>query len=548
MKNYNKIIGAVLAGALLAGCNDLDTQPLGNTITSDQKSEVVAIDPDKAVASVTGISGSLIAVASITGDSQSYQWDFGIPATMLTYDLRGIDMYSVDMGYNWFLGAMQLSDALPTDPDPQYLWRYQYNTILACNTLLATLNPAINPEGTEKTDYENKLYAAQGFGYRAFSYLNLIQTFQFTYAGNETAPGVPVLTDENADEVAANGAPRGTVQDVYDQIMSDLNTAISYLEGNPLTPATIVADKSNRFIGLAAAYGLRARANLLMNKWSEAAADAQAAISHSGCQPLSIAQASRPGFSSLDESNWIWGMAVAETDRCVTTGIVNFPSMMGSLCRGYATIVGAAKWINNSLYNSIPQSDVRKGWWLNANGQSPNLNAQEMAYVNSITFQPDFGSLPYMQVKFAPYKGVIGQDVNACDIPLMRVEEMYLILAEAQGMQAPATGAQTLTDFIKTYRDPAYKCTAATAQDLQDEVWRQRRIELWGEGLSYFDLLRLKKPLNRIGSGCTPTTCYNVAADDPVLIYPIPQSEITGNKAINSSDNNPGGSRPTPVQ
>ncbi len=35
---YTKIFAALLAGAMMAGCNDLDTEPQGNTITSDQVS------------------------------------------------------------------------------------------------------------------------------------------------------------------------------------------------------------------------------------------------------------------------------------------------------------------------------------------------------------------------------------------------------------------------------------------------------------------------------------------------------------------------------
>ena len=37
-------------------------------------------------------------------------------------------------------------------------------------------------------------------------------------------------------------------------------------------------------------------------------------------------------------------------------------------------------------------------------------------------------------MKYGPYKGVMAQSTNASDIPLMRVEEMYLILAEAQAI------------------------------------------------------------------------------------------------------------------
>ena len=48
-----KIFASALASVLLVGCNDLDTEPLGAVVTSDQKEEVVKNDPEMVSASVT---------------------------------------------------------------------------------------------------------------------------------------------------------------------------------------------------------------------------------------------------------------------------------------------------------------------------------------------------------------------------------------------------------------------------------------------------------------------------------------------------------------
>ena len=84
------------------------------------------------------------------------------------------------------------------------------------------------------------------------------------------------------------------------------------------------------------------------------------------------------------------------------------------------------------------------------------------------------------QLKFGSY-GDAPQASGAIDVPLMRVEEMYLILAEAQGMLTPTTGAKTLSDFVKTYRQPDYSFNGSTPDAVRKEVWRQRRIELWAK-------------------------------------------------------------------
>ena len=537
MKTYNKILATALAGVLLVGCNDLDTEPQGSTITSDQKSEVASVDPSKVFASVSGIPSMLKVYCAISTD----HYDCGWPANFLFLDQRGEDMYSIDHGYNWYGSAMRMNDSNPSSETTYEIWGNCYKMIRAVNGVLATVMPVIDPQATDESTMLNKFYAAQALAFHALAYETLAQAYQFNYVGHETAPCVPIITYENSDQVAADGAPRASVEDVYQLILSDLNTAIEFMTGNPNKPETVLASGSKRFASLAAAYGLRARAYLLMGKWSEAAADAQAAISNFSGSPLSQAEASVPGFNDIEEHNWMWGIDIDETDRVVTSGIINFPSHMGSLCYGYASFVGAWKWINNQLYASISSSDVRKNWWLNENGTSAGLTEDQTAFLE------EKGATPFVQVKFAPYNGVIDTSVNASDVPLMRVEEMYLILAEAQAMTSPATGLQTLVDFVKTYRDSNYAPQLSTTEAVRDEVWRQRRIELWGEGFSYFDLLRLNKDLDRRNGGWPVTCNYYVQAGDGVLLLCLPQSEITSNSQISSADNNKGGSRPDPV-
>ncbi|MDE7408203.1 MAG: RagB/SusD family nutrient uptake outer membrane protein, partial [Muribaculaceae bacterium] len=294
-------------------------------------------------------------------------------------------------------------------------------------------------------------------------------------------------------------------------------------------------------VSLATAYGIRARVNLVMNKWADAATEAQAALSTTDATPMSMAEVSVPTFASMDEHNWMWGIYVDEQDRVVTSGIVNYPSHMGSLNYGYAT-VGAWRMVNKQLYNSIPDTDVRKGWFLDEDATSKNLSAAQQSFLD------ESGAPAYTQVKFAPYQNVIYQHTNANDLPLMRVEEMYYILAEAQAMGGSATlGAKTLQDFVQQYRDPSYTCTAATAEAVQTAVWNQRRVEFWGEGISYLDLMRLNKGLDRRGGGWEPEYVYNIPAGDQIMVLCIPQSETNRNPLISPGDNNPSAARPTAV-
>ena len=540
MKWYNYIVAVLLTGAVLAGCTKLDTEPTGSTITSKQKAEVIASNPGMVSASVSGITAmfSVYMNAILTASRHN---DFGYPAVMLFLDTRGVDMVGLDIGYNWFSYGLDFTDCRFTDQVTQNVWATLYNQIYSANQVVAIMEKdqlaekLKNGETISEAENLSLYYLAQALAIRAFDYFNLAQIYQFTYKGNEDKPCVPLILDTNANEAAADGCPRSTVQQVYDQINEDLDFAIQFLE------ATTITRPDKRYVDACVAHGIRARVRLVMNDWAGAEADAAYVLENTDATPISFKEASKPGFKKMTEPNWLWGIAIAETDRVVTSGIVNWPSHMGSLNYGYAS-VGAWRMINHKLYNTIPASDARKGWFLDADSMSPNLTAEQQAYVID-----EAGCPGYTQVKFAPYNDELYVSTNANDIILMRVEEIYLILAEAQAHNNKvADAAKTLGDFVTTYRDPSFTVAAEEAA-VVDATILQRRIELWGEGQSYFDILRLNKGMDRRGGGFDAKFVFNLPADDPHLIYQLPKSEIEANKAISDADNNPDGGTAEPV-
>ena len=66
--------------------------------------------------------------------------------------------------------------------------------------------------------------------------------------------------------------------------------------------------------------------------------------------------------------------------------------------------------------------------------------------------------------------------------------------------------------------------------------------------MSYFDLLRLKKGVDRRGAGFEDKYVFNVEPTHPYLIFRIPEDEIQANKMLSDNDNNEAGAAPTPVQ
>ena len=136
---------------------------------------------------------------------------------------------------------------------------------------------------------------------------------------------------------------------------------------------------------------------------------------------------------------------------------------------------GPFTMIASELYDKISNNDFRKLSFIaprdhELSGQEPLLitdkNDDNYMYADF----PDYAS-----IKFRPGGGTPddAKVAAACDYPVMRVEEMYLIQAEAAAHQEPSRGAQLLTNFVKSYRNPGYECAAVSVNGVVDECFIQ---------------------------------------------------------------------------
>lgn len=527
-----------MVGVLAVGCNDLDTEPLGGTITSAQKEQVLADNPDMAEAGVNALPAGLRLYgynSSLYG--KSLHNDFGFPSMALGLDSRGTDLIGPNTGYNWYSAQASFADWGGTYFANLIYWNTCYSLIKSANTVASTITP-------DTDNPELQYFLGQSLCYRALCYYYLANMYQLTYAHNPDAPCVPILTPENMVDAAVNGNPRATVAQVWQQVVDDCTLAIDLLE-KAAQAGNVRPDK--RFVDASVVYGLRARAYLTTEQWALAEADAQKAIqlaSAQGIRPYTIAESSVPGFYKLTNPNYMWGIEQLSS-MSYTQGVANFASMLCCwMPNGYGAV--CPRTISKKLYAAIPATDSRKNWWLNENGDIPaTLPSAYAAYLNNEL--GDAGKPPYTNVKFAAADNDPGKPNGAVDFPMMRIEEMYLILAEAQGMQSPSTGAATLQSFVKTYRNPNYSCTLTDKNALRNEVWLQRRIEFWGEGLSYFDIMRLQKGIDRRGCGFDVAWVFVIDPEDPVMRYQITQEEAQTNSLIGDVTEGADWVTPTPV-
>ena len=542
MKLYKISLLTLGAALCFTACDDLDEQLYeGGSLTTEQVNETVAALPERVDATFSGMYNMMGDGGSgrvFTNSSRAD--DFAFVMAALSLSLEGGDAFGSDNNYNGFIVASEISNRNPDYANPYIRYKVPYNQLGAANDV-------INQIGEDATDQEAIYKVAQAKALRAFDYMALAPYFQGSYETCKDLPCIPVLTP--GVDYANN--PRATVGEVYDVILEDLNWAIDHLQGFKRANKTLV--------DLNVAYGLRARANLYMGNWAAAAADAEKAME--GYTPASRDEVSKPAFCDLNDHNWMWGILITE-EKASSYGYRTAASWTSAFTHnGYGPATQNTPMINNLLWKKIAATDVRKGWWLDGNSESPNLAGVEWvedgvvkAVGNAIaSYVDDSGDkdilLPFTNVKFGMKSG-IGSTINANDWPLMRVEEMILIQAEGLLKSGNEAQAKTvLESFVKTYRDPAYFAEFG-GRTLADEIWFQRRIELWLEGFSIVDARRLNKPIVRFHAGDDDSNIpdafkFNIKADDQWLNMRFPTTETDTNAGI---VNNEGGSQPESKQ
>ena len=531
MKTRRYIYIGILAAVV--SCSHMDElTPQGGIVLAEQVQKVNSVIPSRADASFNGMYTRLGAPGSVFGGTRPDDWGFLMIG--FSNDIEAADVVLANSGYNWFSACGNLTSRNADYANPYVRYAAPYNEIAAANEVLKAYTYS-------SEDKEVRYKIAQARAVRAFAYLNLAPYFQFGYAaGASDLPCVPLVT-ETTTNFTEN--PRATVAEIYTLIIEDLTFAIENLEGY------VRSDKSR--IDRQVAYGLRARAYLNMEEWSLAAADAAKAAA--GYVPASLEEVSKPFLYDIGEHNWIWGYDM-RSDIALANPYATSSSWLRSFSGdGYAAACQVYACINSLLYDKIPATDVRKGWWVDGSLTSPLLedvtwNGVSGPAVAGLEIDNvKMAFLPYTNVKFGMYQ--VGGTTNDEDWAFMRVEEMILIQAEGLAKSGKTADAKVLLEnFVQTYRDPSYSVTAS-GRSLEDEIWFQRRIELWGEGFSNSDTRRLNKPLVRFHKGVQSNVPeafrFNMPADDGWWLMRFTSAEKNTNLAI---VDNSGGTLPVQEQ
>jgi hypothetical protein len=370
-----------------------------------------------------------------------------------------------------------------SDDNASSTWTNMYRAINAANQIInadVTVPPAIQ---NEQDHIIGEAYALRGL-----IYFDLVRMFaqHYTYTSGGAHPGVPlVLTFD-----PANKPSRSSVGAVYDQVISDMTTAISLMNDNSRSG-------NSNTLSATSVKALLARVYLYKEDWTNAESMASAVIESS-----KYSLVPNDNYLSLwandNSSESIFEISNTETDNAG-----------GSI---------AGLYLKDGFGDYLPSNDV--------------ISLYDPMDVRLGVFTID----EFLSGDYAPYRMEKYPDINGFDnTKVIRLAELYLIRAEARAeIGTNIAGAQQDLDMVRQRALSAAPNNSDTGQALKDAIFLERRLELCFEGQRLWDLMRKKQDIVR--DQCTSLTCL-IEYGSSSVILPIPQIETDVNPNI---EQNPG--------
>ena len=418
--------------------------------------------------------------------------DFGQKNVDICTDMLCGDMALLATNYHQYQDVANLKATQQPSDNYNYIpWRYYYRLIYEANKSIAEL---ASPKNNEE-----RYTLAQFRALRGYAYFYLMQIFTTKYEPNSRTNSIPLYT--TADIVSK---PRVKQSEVYAQIISDLEFAVTNLSGFTRSKKGMI----DKYV----AEGLLAYTYAAMGNNQKVAELAQDIVNNSG-YPLTTREQifydtttkKGGGFNDVETKSWMWGVDLITEN---SFDLISWWGMIDIYTYSYAW-AGDGKAMDDKLYAQIRTNDIRKK-------------------------QFDEELLPSNKF-FSPDRVIGGQRKISTDYIYMRVDEFYLLAAEALAKLGQDAQAKTIYKKLLKLRYPEATATtdiayvdALTNAQLQDDIYLNTRIELWGEGKSYFAMKRNHKTIER-GSNHVEEKNTTFSYDNPRLTFAIPQNESINN-------------------
>lgn len=512
------IIGTLISSTLFFGC-------LQETFPTDVATQKQVQNSANATEYLLG---AITTQAKSIYDDNPYSWGYG--AIMHVRDAMTADLATLSyQNWDWFWYWTDCQEIGAPWAITQFIWEWQYQYVLTTNNVIGLVN-------LEKATDFQKGALAIAYANRAMIYLDLARMYEFlpndkTVGKSDTGKDITGLTvpivKAGMDQQQMANNPRATKEEMVKFIKEDLDNAEKYMK-------YVTDTKEHTFPDMACVEGLRARLYMWIEDYPNAKKYARLAIEKSSVPIMTKEDCldTKKGFNDI--SKWMWGVQYTDQDAGLNNEWSNWTSWMSNEVKyGYAA-KGATQMIGKSMYDRISNNDWRKLEFKAPEG-SPLYD--KVPFLNA-TYKKKLPA--YASLKFRPNKGddenfKVGQ---ASAYPIMRIEEMYFIEAEAAAHINFAEGKKLLEQFMKT-RNNKYKCKAKTKNDLVEEIVFQKRVELWGEGQSFFDIKRLNYSVTRgyTGTNFVPEVRLNSKGRPAWMNFVIVDKEIMSNSILQNQNN-----------
>lgn len=380
-----------------------------------------------------------------------------------------------------------------------------YSGINRANTVIANI-----PE-IEMDEGKKRRIIAEAYFLRALFYSHLVKCFG----------GVPLRLEETID-LSGIAAPRASMNEVYQQIINDLEVAI------PDLPNNVPNNEAGRATSWAAKM-LLADIYLTTENWTLARNVSDDVITNGGFSLVEINQPSDflqiYGPDVVTHSEDIFSIQHSETNG---TQVPNFLHRFP----GIYSAGGVFAWLPNmnSYLKDWSDEDLRKGF-----------NLYTSYEVGGETIELPSTS-PVLFRKYRDQSSACG-GCHRNNLPLYRLSEALLIYAEASNELEGGPSSLALERINQVKRraygydplssSPIDYSMNMTQGEFKDAVLLERGFEFILEGKRWFDLKRTGRTRQAIES-------TGKSFNDISLLFPIPLDEINNNPALTPEDQNPG--------
>lgn len=424
------------------------------------------------------------------------------------------------------------------------LWNHRYQQAISpCNVFLSLITPEtqlIKAGGSLVSKEEKQRWISEAYFMRAFYYFDVAMIFA----------NVPVI-DKPLNVVEKESIVKSNKEDVMKFILSDLEKAIA--EPNLPSAKTLPVSEMGR-ITKEAAMAFRARVNLFYGNYDAAKADLKTVV-ESGCYDLidnyeDLFNSANDGYMSKEAvfitlrsyiPNYTGGSVCPQMNvgragtggwggECPTNDLVNEyeigdPRLVHTVLSTGDIFVkkdGTEEVHDYSGYDNYPQQHSRK--------QYPDWSRRPIGDLMNTDWT--FYHIRYADVLLMYAECLIetGEDKQKAVDLINEVRHRAFVttlgsdsFAKFRKFNIPADKKVTEEIFNATYK-------VKLSDDLRKAIRHERRVELGGEGLRLYDLLRWGTFVSTMQAfGQTAEGKYSGAGThvtDKTWPYPIPQNEI----------------------